>query len=370
MQYFFVVSQQNQVRRLIELAKTDKDFLLKYRGKTSVLHLNWDDDPMVGELLSELVKICQIRETVAIKVPKQAAAIGSYIKRYFLKNYRNFLESNPDLKSLVVFSYAGHYSYLLQLAEERNIELVLVEEGLGTYSAFTHTMKEFPAWRIFAKAAYQLLRFGFATIPVSFIRCLNEIIPKPKLPALPSSGFRDFNIVYCGFPKAAGLLFPSAQIKSTEPKVPSGQVKIGKNSLFLGQTYPLSEDEIRKLLELLVSKGSGLIFLKHHPRLGDSQRAPWDQLLMKPEFSTVRLVEHNMPSELLMSELNIKEVFSLTSSALITTASSNKNIKSVSLAAGLINSFPEPSGVLGRVKRDLELLEAFSRSEELAIYFD
>lgn len=360
MKFLTVVSQKNQALRL-RLFLSDSEAGRRIREKiqlsTLVLYLDWGDStaPIPDEII-ELAKTLGDAPIQRVTLPSATQVFTKLRFRDFSTLYEKILTDNPDLEKAYLMSYEGHYAVMARIFENSGVSLTLIEEGLGTYvHSFDNRRVVVPnlGGTLFQAAKGFLgpiiKRDPNTSIPAIFQRAVREVYwaffgePVANKNEI-ISGFREFKTFHSSFPDLAKKVFPNAKVKFTpfglvmlraseiRSKAESVSTLDAKDSLFLGQTYPISALKLKAILERALEITPGNIWIKPHPRLTPDG---WQVLLEAVSLTgsnRFMFLENNNPAEYDIYQLRPNLVLSLTSSALTYANQVHPSCKCISLA--------------------------------------
>ena len=360
MKFLTVVSQKNQALRL-RLFLSDSEAGRRIREKiqfsTLVLYLDWADStaPIPDEIL-ELSKTLGDSPIQRLTLPSATQVFTRLRFRDFSTLYRKMLTDNPDLEKAYLMSYEGHYALMARILKHAGVSLTLIEEGLGTYvHSFDNRRIVVPklAGTLFQAAKGFLgpiiKRAPNTSIPALFKRAVREvywgIFGEPV--AMPNeiiSGFREFKTFHSSFPDLAKMIFPSAKVKFTpfglvmlratesQSEVQSVSNLDPKDSIFLGQTYPLSSLQLKAIFDRALDLTAGNLWIKPHPRLTPDGRQVLEEAANLTGSARLMFLESNNSAEYDIYQLRPNLVLSLTSSALTYANQVHPNCACISLA--------------------------------------
>lgn len=360
MKFLTVVSQKNQALRL-RLFLSDSEAGRRIREKiqlsTLVLYLDWGDStaPIPDEVF-ELSKTLGDAPIQRLTLPSATQVFTRLRFRDFSTLYEKILTDNPDLEKAYLMSYEGHYALMARILSNAGVSLTLIEEGLGTYvHSFDNRRISVPnlVGTLFQAAKGFLgpiiKRDPNTSIPAIFQRAVREVYwgifgePVANKNEI-VSGFREFKTFHTSFPDLAKKVFPNAKAKFTPfglvmlrateigSKAESVSTLDAKDSLFLGQTYPMSALQLKAILERALEITPGSIWIKPHPRLASDG---WQVLLGAvnlTDSNRLKFLENNNPAEYDIYQLRPNLVLSLTSSALTYANQVHPSCKCISLA--------------------------------------
>lgn len=344
MKFLTVVSQKNQALRL-RLFLSDSEAGRRIREKiqlsTLVLYLDWGDSTApIPDEINELSKTLGDAPIQRVTLPNATQVFTRLRFRDFSTIYEKVLTDNPDLEKAYLMSYEGHYAVMARILNTAGVSLTLIEEGLGTYvHSFDNRRVVVPnlGGTLFQAAKGFLgpiiKRDPNTSIPAVFQRAVREVYwaffgePVANKNEI-ISGFREFKTFHSSFPDLAKKVFPSAKVKftpfglvmlrATESGNKSQSVSTldAKDSLFLGQTYPLSSLQLKAILERALEITPGNIWIKPHPRLTEDGRQVFLEAVSLTGSNRLMFLENNNPAEYDIYLLRPNLVLSLTSSAL------------------------------------------------------
>ena len=364
MKFLTVVSQKNQALRL-RLFLSDSEAGRRIREKiqfsTLVLYLDWADStaPIPDEIL-ELSKTLGDAPIQRLTLPSVTQVFTRLRFRDFSTLYRKILTDNPDLEKAYLMSYEGHYALMARILNTAGVSLTLIEEGLGTYvHSFDNHRIVVPklAGTLFQAAKGFLgpiiKRVPNVSIPAIFKRAVREVYwgifgePVAK-PNEIISGFREFKTFHSSFPDLAKIVFPSAKVKFTpfglvmlratesQSEVTSEIQNVStldpKDSIFLGQTYPLSSLQLKAIFERALELTAGNLWMKLHPRITQDGRQVVEEAVNLTGSARLKFLESNNSAEYDIYQLRPNLVLSLTSSALTYANQVHPNCSCISLA--------------------------------------
>ena len=339
-----MVSQKNQALRL-RLFLSDSEAGRRIREKiqlsTLVLYLDWGDSTApIPDEIKELSKTLGDAPIQRVTLPNATQVFTRLRFRDFSTIYEKVLTDNPDLEKAYLMSYEGHYAVMARILNTAGVSLTLIEEGLGTYvHSFDNRRISVPnlGGTLF-QAAKGFLgpiinRDPSTSISAIFQRAVREVYwgifgePVANKNEI-ISGFREFKTVHSSFPDLAKKVFPSAKVKFTPfglvmlratesgNKAQSVSTLDAKDSLFLGQTYPLSSLQLKAILERALEITPGNIWIKPHPRLTPDGWQVFLEAVSLTGSNRLLFLENNNPAEYDIYQLRPNLVLSLTSSAL------------------------------------------------------
>ena len=344
MKFLTVVSQKNQALRL-RLFLSDSEAGRRIREKiqlsTLVLYLDWGDSTApIPDEINELSKTLGDAPIQRVTLPNATQVFTRLRFRDFSTIYEKIVTDNPDLEKAYLMSYEGHYAVMARILNTAGVSLTLIEEGLGTYvHSFDNRRISVPnlGGTLF-QAAKGFLgpiinRDPSTSISAIFQRAVREVYwgifgePVANKNEI-ISGFREFKTFHSSFPDLAKKVFPSAKVKFTPfglvmlratesgNKAQSVSTLDAKDSLFLGQTYPLSSLQLKAILERALEITPGNIWIKPHPRLTPDGRQVFLEAVSLTGSNRLLFLENNNPAEYDIYQLRPNLVLSLTSSAL------------------------------------------------------
>jgi hypothetical protein len=344
LKFLTVVSQKNQALRL-RLFLSDSEAGRRIREKiqlsTLVLYLDWGDSTApIPDEINELSKTLGDAPIQRVTLPNATQVFTRLRFRDFSTIYEKVLTDNPDLEKAYLMSYEGHYAVMARIFKNAGVSLTLIEEGLGTYvHSFDNRRISVPnlGGTLF-QAAKGFLgpiinRDPSTSISAIFQRAVREVYwgifgePVANKNEI-ISGFREFKTFHSSFPDLAKKVFPSAKVKftpfglvmlratETGNKAQSVSTLDTKDSLFLGQTYPLSSLQLKAILERALEITPGNIWIKPHPRLTPDGRQVFLEAVSLTGSNRLLFLENNNPAEYDIYQLRPNLVLSLTSSAL------------------------------------------------------
>lgn len=371
MKFLTVVSQKNQALRLrlfLTESEAGKRIREKIQLSTLVLYLDWGDTtaPIPDEVL-ELSKALGDAPVQRVTLPSATQVFTKLRFRDFSTLYNKILTDNPDLDKAYLMSYEGHYALMARILMDAGVSLTLIEEGLGTYvHSFGNRRISVPnlGGTLFQAAKGFLgpiiKRAPNTSIPALFKRAVREAYwgifgePVSNLNEI-TSGFREFKTFHTSFPDLAKKVFPSAKVKFTPfglvmlrateiaDKAQSASQLEPKDSIFLGQTYPLSSLQLKAILERALEITPGNIWIKPHPRLTADGRQVLLEAVNLTGSNRLMLLENSNSAEYDIYQLRPNLVLSLTSSALTYANQVHPACSCISLA-DLAISLLDPSG--------------------------
>ncbi|CAN1495833.1 Alpha-2,8-polysialyltransferase [Microbacteriaceae bacterium] len=344
MKFLTVVSQKNQALRL-RLFLSDSEAGRRIREKiqlsTLVLYLDWGDSTApIPDEINELSKTLGDAPIQRVTLPNATQVFTRLRFRDFSTIYEKIVTDNPDLEKAYLMSYEGHYAVMARILNTAGVSLTLIEEGLGTYvHSFDNRRISVPnlGGTLF-QAAKGFLgpiinRDPSTSISAIFQRAVREVYwgifgePVANKNEI-TSGFREFKTFHSSFPDLAKKVFPNAKVKftpfglvmlratETGNKSQSVSTLDTKDSLFLGQTYPLSSLQLKAILERALEITPGNIWIKPHPRLTPDGRQVFLEAVSLTGSNRLLFLENNNPAEYDIYQLRPNLVLSLTSSAL------------------------------------------------------
>jgi hypothetical protein len=344
LKFLTVVSQKNQALRL-RLFLSDSEAGRRIREKiqlsTLVLYLDWGDSTaVIPDEILELSKTLGDAPIQRVTLPSATQVFTKLRFRDFSTIYEKVLTDNPDLEKAYLMSYEGHYAVMARIFKDAGVSLTLIEEGLGTYvHSFDNRRISVPnlVGTLFQAAKGFLgpiiKRDPSTSISAVFQRAVREVYwgifgePVANKNEI-ISGFREFKTFHSSFPDLAKKVFPNAKVKFTPfglvmlratesgNKAHSVSTLDTKDSLFLGQTYPLSSLQLKAILERALELTPGNIWIKPHPRLTADGRQVFLEAVSLTGSNRLMFLENNNPAEYDIYQLRPNLVLSLTSSAL------------------------------------------------------
>lgn len=344
MKFLTVVSQKNQALRL-RLFLSDSEAGRRIREKiqlsTLVLYLDWGDSTApIPDEINELSKTLGDAPIQRVTLPSATQVFTKLRFRDFSTIYEKVLTDNPDLEKAYLMSYEGHYALMARIFKDAGVSLTLIEEGLGTYvHSFDNRRISVPnlGGTLFQAAKGFLgpiiKREPSTSISAVFQRAVREVYwgifgePVANKNEI-ISGFREFKTFHSSFPDLAKKVFPNAKVKFTPfglvmlratesgNKAQSVSTLDAKDSLFLGQTYPLSSLQLKAILERALEITPGNIWIKPHPRLTADGRQVFLEAVSLTGSNRLLFLENSNPAEYDIYQLRPNLVLSLTSSAL------------------------------------------------------
>lgn len=339
-----MVSQRNQALRL-RLFLSDSEAGRRIREKiqlsTLVLYLDWGDSTApVPEEINELSKTLGDAPIQRVTLPGATQVFTRLRFRDFSTLYNKILTDNPDLEKAYLMSYEGHYALMARIFTSAGVSMTLIEEGLGTYvHSFDNRRISVPnLWETLFHAAKSFLgpiirRHPGASTLALFQRAVREVYwgifgePVANKNEI-ISGFREFKTFHTSFPDLAKKVFPDAKpkftpfglvmLRATESggKAESDSTFSAKDSIFLGQTYPLSSQQLKAILERALELTPGTIWIKPHPRLTADGRQVLLEAVNLTGSNRLMFLENSNSAEYDTYQLRPNLVLSLTSSAL------------------------------------------------------
>ena len=360
MKFLTVVSQKNQALRL-RLFLSDSEAGRRIREKiqvsTLVLYLDWGDSTApIPDEINELSKTLGDAPIQRVTLPNATQVFTRLRFRDFSTIYEKVLADNPDLEKAYLMSYEGHYAVMARILKNAGVSLTLIEEGLGTYvHSFDNRRISVPnlVGTLFQAAKGFLgpiiKREPRTSISAIFQRAVREVYwgifgePVANKNEI-ISGFREFKTFHSSFPDLAKKVFPNAKVKftpfglvmlratETGNKAQSVSTLDTKDSLFLGQTYPLSSLQLKAILERALEITPGNIWIKPHPRLTADGWQVFLEAVGLTGSNRLLFLENNNPAEYDIYQLRPSLVLSLTSSALTYANQVHPACSSISLA--------------------------------------
>lgn len=365
LKFLVVVSQKNQALRmrlfLLE-SEAGKRVREKIENSCLILFLDWGDSAAaLPQELIELAKILGDSPVKRVTLPSATQVFTKLRFRDFKTIYQNLVSTNPKLEKAYLFSYEGHYAVLARTLSDAGVSLTLIEEGLGTY------VHSFDNQRIIVpnlvgtlfQAAKGLLGpivkpAPNTSIPALIKRALREVywgfFGEPVTnPNEVISGFRDFKTFHSSFPDIAKQLFPHAKVKFTpfglvmlraveaKDTSPKAQILGSRDSIFLGQTYPLSSYVMSEILKKAIEITTGNLWIKPHPRLSPDGRIVLEEAARLASIDRVFFLDNDNSAEYDFYQYRPNLVIGLTSSAMTYASQVHSNCTCITLADLALN---------------------------------
>lgn len=325
------------------------------------------------------------------KIPKFPNKIDIKLARFFKKDYSNILDYlQPD--QLYLNSFQFHYSILAAVAKKRGIELVLVEEGLGTYrlggipdegkighltpfkiksiskatvgntQVFKKMYKNFKETKKFIQESQKFVVQLYRTPEVQAY--ILRLLPDKEIKSV-LSPYLDYDRSYTSFPVVSEKIFNirennfyfSHDDLSLEELEKAHEIiknyRLSSNDyVYLSQQYSINDYEYVSIIseELLkiVKDTKSRVFIKLHPR---NERLNVIEAFKAAEMESLGKIiiikESDFRIESVIKEAQVKGVIGLTSTGLVYTSIIYPECKIYSLAEILINRLDSSKNLRG-----------------------
>lgn len=347
---------------------------------------------------------------IFLKLPKSPNSynLNNLIKIY--KSYRRIvLKIRP--KRIFLNSFQHHYAVLASIAKDQNLQLFLVEEGLGTYRLGS-SLKELEEDQ-YGRLDVNLLKkiskntlekSEFFKMGYEIIRDINTLIKESKsfvsqlyrhpetqkflIGKLPNKNFNafltpflDFDFSYTTFPEKTQRIFGSKHhyFYSAYEEQDEEQVAYAKNIidfygisnidfLYLSQHYQIESQEYLdityNIFNTLLKDSHGRIYVKLHPK--NERKEVFEGFLSMERRTNGRIKiirESGFLIEEVIRQSRIGSVVGITSSALVYSCIVSPGIQAYSVADLLLNKLDSKnknnSKGIKMLKQHAEILRQF-----------
>lgn len=345
-----------------------------------------------AEVTEKMVDHSLFRSVVVQEIPFRGmyTHLGNYLSQaisiWKLKRTYSDILAKYEPKKIFLCCYNSHYTVLYNLARKQNIDLVLYEEGISTYSLIlkdesldqVSTSKDgFYRLKKIWKSGDSFVGKLFLT-PIVVLSEILRIVFQGNLKKLytfflPEEG-RDFfgvkldwNDLYVVFPRVAQKIFHvkgkinnlqiAHGLSHTMAQNLSKQLKATNinayDAIFLNQNYDLPSDihieAVLSLLEGLIKKDSlTRMLIKLHPKETNEVKKMFKDQIQKKQILVDVFESSEYPVEVMIQEGSFKNVYSIASSSIVYAASMFKNIKFVSVAGAYIEKLEQMPNFLNK----------------------
>lgn len=388
----FFVSTQGQVRNVAAYIKQFNVenviivVLYTLKNTASLKHiLN-----LIEELKADGLNILEVKQYC---LPNRPTA---YSRKNMKKIYEGYekvfyeIECIGNIKNVFICNFNNHYIYIPRIISKKDINLKLLEEGLGTYTSFLtdrqHKMEKIDRYklidsisgiekefRLIFKAIKSIFRkiFIFLVRLISIITRVNiESIIKDKLISekYKFGWIKEFNEVCVCFPETLKKSdiksnnFIKLDLKSSMVIDQKELDIIPPNSnIFINQKYGLDNKEhFKVVLDILEEMKIKDIFFKFHPKENiELNKEILNELLIDYKINVMYFenIEH-LPVENIIQSKNMSKIIGINSSAMVYAPMFNEDIEIISIAKKYISKAIEeyniPTNKLEILKRDYE----------------
>lgn len=369
----FVISNLGQLNHVESLIR-------KFCYKNNVLivvytEANYHVPQLIHDQFSD-----EFSSVIFLKLPKSPNSynFNNLVKIY--KSYRRvILKVRP--KKIFLNSFQHHYAVFASIAKKKNIQLFLVEEGLGTYRLGALSPKEIQDNQHGKLDVNLIKKISKNTLEKSeifnrsskIVEDVNILIKQSKIFAsqlylhpetqkflignFPNKNlkafltpFLDFDFSYTTFPEKTQKIFSSAHhyFYSTYEEQDEKQISYAKNIinfygisnndvLYLSQHYQIDSQEyldiVYNIFSNLLNSSCGRIYVKLHPKNEKKEVFEGFLSMEKKSDGRIRIIrESGFLIEEVIRQSQIKSVIGITSSALVYSCIVSPNIQAYSVA--------------------------------------
>lgn len=381
---FFITNfgQMNHITGLIKYLNLEKCFLIVLYTEAN-FYIPQTIHDSVEEDIFESVYFHQI--------PKFPNKIDVKLALLFKKEYSKILNYlQPD--HLYLNSFQFHYSILATVAKKKGIELILVEEGLGTYrlggipdegkvghltsskikniskktvgntQVFKKIYKNFKETKKFIRESQNFIVQLYKTPELQ--ACILKLLPDKEIKSV-LSPYLDYDKSYTSFPVVSekifnirenNFYFSHDEVSLEELKKANEIIKnygfSNNDYVYLSQQYSINDFEYVNIIceELLkiIKDTKSRVFIKLHPR---NERPNVIQAFKAAEMESLGKIivikESDFRIESAIKEAQVKGVIGLTSTGLVYTSIIYPECKIYSLAEILVKRLDSSKNLKG-----------------------
>ena len=374
--------QMNHTLGLIKSLSLDKAFLVVLYTKANfyipqTIHDGLDEDVFEG--------IC------FVEIPMFPNRINLKLALYFKKLYSNLIDL-IEPSNLYLNSFQYHYSILASIANNKKINIVLVEEGLGTYRlgglpeegkikklnsstvkdiasksiSKTHLFKK--VYKRYKEAKIFVKEFTHFTTDIynssEFQAILLKHFPDKEVKSV-LTPYLDFDVSYTSFPKVSNQIFnvkksyfyfshdntSLSEVKKAQNIIDRYGIK-SQDYIYLSQQYSIDDNEYVQIIveELykLVKDNNARVFVKLHPRKERPKVIENFKLAELESSGKIQVIEESdFRIEGVIKEANVAGVISITSTGLVYTSVINPNCKLYSVSDVLVEKLSKKKNARG-----------------------
>ncbi len=334
----FVVTRLGQLRNVHGLIK-------QLDLKENVLLIFYTEDNMDNlDSLRKNIYKNDFKKTIYLKLPyRPLSTTLSKCKKIYEDLQRTFTQIMKDRKggNLFLANIDNFYKYFERISEQKNLKLILFEEGLTTYRVFDPTLsREFTRRDVYSslKRVFKYAKKTFVAIVMSILYFLSwltkrnifDYIKSIRIPKKYRYGHIDhFDEAYVCFPnklKEMGGEGRISKIKKLDFFVDSSDIQkltkdIPENSvLLINQRYIPYDIHFNIIFDILEREGEKNVIIKFHPKEEQKMYAVHLEEAIKkhPKLKVKSLYGYDhVPVENLIPSGKFKRVYSITSSSLL-----------------------------------------------------
>jgi hypothetical protein len=298
------------------------------------------------------------------------------------KQYENFLNVNK-VSNLYLSSFEHHYNFLYHLAKEREIKVILFEEGTATYKNlvpeedYSRISQIKLGLKKFVKGivkSFQELIFSFLK-PKEINKLQKLLLPKKLKSAMDT--IHEFDEAYVAFPEKAKLLFSSKlfheltveyelnnDIITQIEENPLLKKIDNKSVIFVNQRYSISNKLHLDIISNFLKDSFGEkfnIFIKMHPKDSNAMKESFRK--WANESNNIYLLDFDIeiPIEAILKVKKPGYLVGISSTSLVYTAKNNPEIKVISCADYYLDKLSKSGYVYDReyyvIKYHRDILE-------------
>jgi poly-alpha-2,8 sialosyl sialyltransferase len=349
----FVVShlgQLNQIEVFIKSKGIENNLLIVlYTMKNKLM------PTMIENQYNKLL----FEDVVFLKLPNKPNSYNIstlfFIKRIYIKLLKI---TNPI--NLYLLSFENHYSLLATYAKNKNINLILLEEGTAVYKK----LNPFEINNLILYCKWFIAKI--LKIDVAFDR------------------FYYFDVIYASFPHLLENKFKAKKYQyffayntnskmSSETKILINKYKItSKDFIYVNQRYSIDNEEFAKALVYILEQISDLfnvrIFIKFHPKDTPSLIESVEKYILK-DSKIILIQENTFVIENILKLLKSKYILGLTSTSLLYASLISPEINSYSIVPWFIKQVTKTDENLvgiNIIKEHYEIIKEFKQIKKIS----
>jgi len=351
----FAISRVGQLRNI-------QGYIEQYNAKNNILiimdTINKDDVALIDNI-NKNIDHKKFKEVIYFEIPERPLSVTKKKCKEIYENLTTLLYSlykKYHYQNIILCNTDNYYKYFEVITKDKNLNLILLEEGLTTYRMFAKNIeKNFnfrdiksAVRRVFTNLKQLIIDLGVLTLKfLSWVLQINifEFVKHHRVP----KKYRYGNIDYF---KEAYVCFPE-KMKTLTTREEIGEVKklnffINRNIdrtitdrlednmiLFVNQRYIPYEKHFNIIFEILERNRITKFFIKFHPKESKNKYSRYlkDAMQKFPnlEVKILKGMDH-IPAEDLMVTGKIKRIIGITTSTLIYSELINPNIEVLSIA--------------------------------------
>lgn len=344
---------------------------------------------------------------IFVEIPFKVNQVNYFKLKKVYETYLNLLNASKP-SHLYLNSFEGHYAILIDIAKQRDIKNILVEEGTATYKLLsqpitdtdndnsidyqflkTKFMGTIGQTELFKRAVKQKkYAKDFISKSKQFYQdlILDEKVQSRLIELLGKDAiksykepFLQFDEVYASFPNLIEQSFLAKDIQAFNvyesmdddtlalaKEVVSAYDITNKDALYLSQRYTIDPTQyINTLIPILltVCRDSRKIFIKLHPKESNKVHQAFKKITNAFPDKLILIEDNRFLVEPVIKVSNIQKVIGLTSTALVYAPLVSKNTQAISVAQALIDNLPKTEqNAIGSstIQEHLEILKVFN----------